>query len=131
MIEAQIEAVRLHGPGDPARLALERIPTPQPGAREVLVASMTPPSPATSSTGPRAACLRRPPKSSPAWSPQSAPESERVAVGEEVYALLSFDRLGSVFWFTERAGASVLWPSSWLASTAPTSLAPPRLGSAT
>jgi NADPH:quinone reductase-like Zn-dependent oxidoreductase len=95
MTETQMNAVRLSGPGDPAKLAYERIPTPQPGRGEVLVrvhaAAITrdelewpedrlPAIPSYEFSGTVAA---------------TGPEVGRVHVGEEVYALSPFDRDGA------------------------------------
>jgi Zinc-binding dehydrogenase/Alcohol dehydrogenase GroES-like domain len=95
LIDAQMRAVRLHGPGDPASLIYERIPTPRPGPGEVLVrvhaAAITrneldwpedrlPATPSYEFSGVVAAVGAR---------------VERVEVGEAVYALSDFDRDGA------------------------------------
>ena len=36
-IDPVMRAIRLHAPGDPARLVVEQLPTPRPGAGEALV----------------------------------------------------------------------------------------------
>ena len=36
-IDPVMRAIRLHAPGDPARLVAEQLPTPQPDAGEALV----------------------------------------------------------------------------------------------
>ena len=95
MIEQQMNAVRLHAPGDPATLVYERIETPQPGPGEVLVRV-------------HAAAITR---DELAWPEDRLPATpsyefsgvvaaigsgvEGTAVGEAVYALSGFDREGA------------------------------------
>jgi NADPH:quinone reductase-like Zn-dependent oxidoreductase len=95
MIEEQMRAVRLHSPGDPGALALERIPTPKPGSREALVRV-------------RAAAITR---NELEWPEERLPatpsyefsgviaavgaEVNGVEPGEAVYGLSGFDRDGA------------------------------------
>ncbi|MEO8424100.1 MAG: NADP-dependent oxidoreductase [Actinomycetota bacterium] len=94
-IEPTMWAIRLHAPGGPSELVLERIETPQPGPGEALVrvhaAAITPDElgwptdrlPATPSyelSGEVAVV---------------APDVDTVAVGEPVWALAAFDRDGA------------------------------------
>src|SRR5690242_4117312 len=100
MVEASMDAVRLHGLGDPATLAHERIPTPRPGRGEVLVRV-------------RAAAITRdelewPEDRLPAipsyeFSGEVAatgPEVGGIGIGEDVHALSPFDRDGAAADYT-------------------------------
>jgi len=95
MIEQQMNAVRLHAPGDPATLVYERIETPQPGPGEVLVRV-------------HAAAITRDELDWPEDRLPATPSYEfsgvvaaigsgveGTAVGEAVYALSGFDREGA------------------------------------
>ncbi|MGH3034542.1 MAG: NADP-dependent oxidoreductase [Gaiellaceae bacterium] len=95
-----MSAIRLHAPGDPARLVYEQLETPQPGQGEVLVrvhaaaitrdeldwpADRLPATPSFEFSGVVAAV---------------APDVDDIAIGESVYALGSFDRDGAAAEYT-------------------------------
>lgn len=93
-------AIRLHAPGDPARLAYEQLETPQPGPGEVLVRV-------------HAAAITRGELDWPAERLPAIPSYEfsgviaaigrdvgGVATGEPVYALSGFDRDGAAADYT-------------------------------
>jgi NADPH:quinone reductase-like Zn-dependent oxidoreductase len=95
MIEEEMNAVRLHALGDPAQLEHERIPTPRPGAGEVLVRVY-------------AAAITRDELEWPEDRLPATPSYElsgvvaaigadvgEVDVGESVYALSGFNRDGA------------------------------------
>jgi len=94
-IPSSMRAVRLHAPGDPSRLVEERVETPRPGPGEALVRV-------------HAAALTRDELDWPADRLPAIPSYELsgvvaavgdgvedVGVGEEVFALASFDRDGA------------------------------------
>jgi NADPH:quinone reductase-like Zn-dependent oxidoreductase len=94
-VAAVMRAVRLHAPGDPARLVAERLPTPRPGAGEALVRV-------------HAAAITRGELDWPADRLPAIPSYElsgvvaavgagveQVRVGEAVYALGDFGRDGA------------------------------------
>jgi NADPH:quinone reductase-like Zn-dependent oxidoreductase len=100
MIEEQMNAVRMHALGDPGRLEYERIPTPRPGAGEVLVRV-------------HAAAITRDELEWPQDRLPATPSYEfsgvvaaigadvgEVDVGESVYALSGFDRDGAAAEYT-------------------------------
>jgi NADPH:quinone reductase-like Zn-dependent oxidoreductase len=99
-VAAVMLAVRLHAPGDPARLVAEQLPTPRPGAGEALVrvhaaaitrneldwpADRLPAIPSYEFSGVVAAV---------------GPGVEQVRVGEAVYALGDFGRDGAAADYT-------------------------------
>jgi NADPH:quinone reductase-like Zn-dependent oxidoreductase len=99
-VPAVMLAVRLHAPGDPARLVAEQLPTPRPGAGEALVrvhaaaitrgeldwpADRLPAIPSYEFSGVVAAV---------------GPGVEQVRVGEAVYALGDFGRDGAAADYT-------------------------------
>lgn len=113
-IASTMSAVRLHAPGDPARLVYEQLETPQPGPGEVLVRV-------------HAAAITRDELEWPADRLPATPSYElsgvvaavgpgvgEVAIGESVYALSGFDRDGA-------AADYALVPQEFLAAK-PTSL---------
>src|SRR6266545_5294092 len=94
-IDPVMRAIRLHAPGDPARLVAEQLPTPQPGAGEALVRV-------------HAAAITRDELDWPEDRLPATPSYEfsgvvaaigsgveGTAVGEAVYALSGFDRDGA------------------------------------
>jgi NADPH:quinone reductase-like Zn-dependent oxidoreductase len=108
-VAAVMRAVRLHAPGDPARLVAEQLPTPRPGAGEALVrvhaaaitrgeldwpADRLPAIPSYEFSGVVAAV---------------GPGVEQVRVGEAVYALGDFGRDGAAADYTV-ADAGLLAP---------------------
>jgi NADPH:quinone reductase-like Zn-dependent oxidoreductase len=108
-VAAVMRAVRLHAPGDPARLVVEQLPTPRPGAGEALVrvhaaaitrgeldwpADRLPAIPSYEFSGVVAAV---------------GPGVEQVRVGEAVYALGDFGRDGAAADYTV-ADAGLLAP---------------------
>jgi NADPH:quinone reductase-like Zn-dependent oxidoreductase len=108
-VAAVMRAVRLHAPGDPARLVVEQLPTPRPGAGEALVrvhaaaitrgeldwpADRLPAVPSYEFSGVVAAV---------------GPGVEQVRVGEAVYALGDFARDGAAADYTV-ADAGLLAP---------------------
>jgi len=99
-IDPVMRAIRLHAPGDPARLVAEQLPTPQPGAGEALVrvhaaaitrdeldwpADRLPATPSYEFSGVVAAL---------------GPGADGPAVGAPVYALGGFDRDGAAADYT-------------------------------
>jgi NADPH:quinone reductase-like Zn-dependent oxidoreductase len=95
MIEPEMNAVRLHALGDPARLTYERIPTPRPGPGEVLVRVHAAAITRDELDWPEGRLPATPSYELSGLVAATGPQVERAQAGDEVYALLDFDRDGA------------------------------------
>jgi NADPH:quinone reductase-like Zn-dependent oxidoreductase len=95
MVEERMSAVRLHAPGDPARLRLERIPTPRPQAGEVLVRVHAAAITRGELEWPEDRLPATPSYELSGLVVATGPGVEHPRIGDEVYALSGFDRDGA------------------------------------
>jgi NADPH:quinone reductase-like Zn-dependent oxidoreductase len=95
MIDSQMNAVRLHAAGDPARLACERVPTPRPGPREVLIRVHAAAITRGELEWPEDRLPAIPSYELSGVVAETGPEVGRAQQGDEAYALSGFDRDGA------------------------------------